>query len=118
LLFYVDGSDPVRAQIVFPGLLIPASPPFGGAVSLEVPLIPSWPEGPNVALVKLRSTLGPEHLTYFKSLRGRTVPYSPQGILLPKLCPRRGFSFAATLAFSDGSKASARATVPCPARAR
>jgi hypothetical protein len=116
LLFYVDGSDPVRAQIIFPGLLVPASPPFGGAVSLEVPLIPSWPEGPNVALVKLRSTLGPEHLTYFKNIRGRSVPYSPQGILLPKQCPRSGFGFAARFAFADGSKTSASATVPCPTR--
>ena len=114
LLFYVDGSDPVRAQIVLPGLLIPASPPFGGAVSLDVPLIPSWPEGPNVALVRLRSTLGPEHLTYYRDVKGRQAPYTPQGILLPKLCPRSGFNFAAELAFSDGSKARASATVPCP----
>jgi hypothetical protein len=114
LLFYVDGSDPVRAQIVFPGLLIPASPPFGGAVSLAVPLIPSWPEGPNVALVRLRSTLGPEHLTYYRSVRGRMAPYTPEGILLPKLCPRGGFNFAAQFAFSDGSTARASAIVPCP----
>jgi hypothetical protein len=114
LLFYVDGSDPVRAQIVFPGLLVPASPPFGGAVSLDVPLIPSWPEGPNVALVRLRSTLGPEHLTYYRNVRGRQAPYTPQGILLPRLCPHQGFNFAAEFAFADGSKSDASATVPCP----
>lgn len=118
LLFYVDGTDPVRAQIVFPGLLIPAGPPFGGAVSLDVPLIPSWPEGPNVALVRLRSTLGPEHLTYYRSVAGRTVPYVPQGILLPKLCPRGGFDFAAKLTFADGSSAHATTSVPCPDRPR
>jgi hypothetical protein len=114
LLFYVDGSDPVRAQIVFPGLLIPAGPPFGGAVSLDVPLIPSWPEGPNVALVRLRSTLGPEHLTYYRSVAGRTVPYTPQGILLPRVCPRRGFNFAAKLTFADGSTVHATTSVACP----
>jgi hypothetical protein len=116
LLFYVDGSDPVRAQIVFPGLLIPAAPPFGGAVSLNVPLIPSWPEGPNVALVRLRSTLGPEHLTYYRSVAGRTVPYTPQGILLPRVCPRGGFNFAAKLTFADGSTAHATTSVACPGR--
>lgn len=118
LLFYVNGSEPVRAQIVFPGLLVPASPPFGGAVSLAVPLIPSWPEGPNVALVSLRSTLGPEHLTYYREVNGKMTPYTPQGILLPRLCPRGGFGFAAAFAFADGSKARASTTVPCPKGAR
>jgi hypothetical protein len=118
LLFYVNGSEPVRAQIVFPGLLVPASPPFGGAVSLAVPLIPSWPEGPNVALVRLRSTLGPEHLTYYRDVRGKTTAYTPQGILLPRLCPRGGFGFAAVFAFADGSTAHASAIVPCPRGAR
>jgi hypothetical protein len=118
LLFYVNGSEPVRAQLVFPGLLIPASPPFGGAVSLAVPLIPSWPEGPNVALVRLRSTLGPEHLTYYRNVNGKMLPYTPQGILLPRLCPRGGFGFAAVFAFADGSKAHASTVVPCPKVAR
>jgi hypothetical protein len=118
LLFYVNGSEPVRAQLVFPGLLVPASPPFGGAVSLAVPLIPSWPEGPNVALVRLRSTLGPEHLTYYRDVKGKMLPYKPQGILLPRFCPRGGFGFAAVFAFADGSKARASAVVPCPRGAR
>ncbi|HWF32516.1 MAG TPA: hypothetical protein VG188_08170 [Solirubrobacteraceae bacterium] len=118
LLFYVNGSEPVRAQLVFPGLLVPASPPFGGAVSLAVPLIPSWPEGPNVALVQLRSTLGPEHLTYYHDVDGKTLPYKPQGILLPRLCPRAGFAFAAAFAFADGSRARASSIVPCPSPSR
>jgi hypothetical protein len=118
LLFYVNGSEPVRAQLVFPGLLVPASPPFGGAVSLAVPLIPSWPEGPNIALVRLRSTLGPEHLTYYRDVKGKMLPYTPQGILLPRLCPRGGFGFAAVFTFADGSKARASTVVPCPRGAR
>jgi hypothetical protein len=118
LLFYVNGSEPVRAQLVFPGLLVPASPPFGGAVSLAVPLIPSSPEGPNVALVKLRSTLGPERLTYYHEVKGKMTPYTPQGILLPRLCPHGGFAFAGVFSFSDGSKARASTAVPCPGGVR
>jgi hypothetical protein len=118
LLFYVNGSEPVSAQIVLPGLLVPVGPPFGGAVSLDVPLVPSWPEGPNVAIVSLRSTLGPEHLTYYEHVHGRTIPYNPEGILLPKVCPRGGFRFVGTFAFLDGSKATAGTAVPCPRRGR
>jgi hypothetical protein len=116
LLFYVDGSRPVSAQIVLPGLLVPAGPPFGGAISLGVPLVPSWPDGPDVAIVSLRSTLGPEHLTYYERVKGRTIAYNPEGILLPKVCPRGGFRFAGTFAFLDGSKATAGTAVPCPRR--
>ena len=71
-----------------------------------------------VALVRLRSTLGPEHLTYYRSIGGRMSPYTPEGILLPKLCPRGGFAFAAQLAFSDGSTARASTVVPCPRKMR
>ncbi len=114
LLFYANGAKPVSAQVVFPGLLIPASAPFGGAVSFAVPLVPSWPEGPDLAIVSLKSTLGPEHLTYYEHVKGKSVPYNPQGILLPKVCPRGGFRFAGVFHFIDGSQAVAKTAVPCP----
>jgi hypothetical protein len=116
LLFYVDGSEPVSAQIVIPGLLLPASLPFGGAVALDVPLVPSWPEGPYVSIVRLLTTLGPEHLTYYEHIKGKAVPYNPQGVLLPKVCPRGGFQFAGRFLFADGAKASSRTAVPCPGK--
>ena len=118
LLFYVYGAKPLKAQLVLPGLLAPADPPFGGAVKLDVPLIPSWPEGPDIAMVRLRSTLGPEHLTYYEHVRGRTIAYNPQGILLPKVCPRGGFRFLGVFTFVDGSQATAATAVPCPPRGR
>lgn len=116
LLFYVDGEAPVIAQLVLPGALVPAEPPFGGAVRLDVPLVPSWPEGPDVAIVHLRSTLGPEHLTYYEHVKGKTIAYNPEGILLPKVCPRGGFRFLGTFTFVDGSRATAGTAVPCPPR--
>ncbi|HEY2719839.1 MAG TPA: hypothetical protein VGI52_09420 [Solirubrobacteraceae bacterium] len=114
LLFYANGSKPVSAQIVFPGLLVPAGAPFGGAVSFDVPLVPSWPEGPDLSIVKLYSTLGPKHLTYYEKVKGKSVPYNPQGILLPKVCPRGGFRFAGVFHFIDGSRSVAKTAVPCP----
>jgi hypothetical protein len=118
LLFYVNGSEPVRAQVVFPGALVPADLPFGGALRLGIPLVSSWPEGPDLAVVRLRSTLGPEHLTYYERVKGRRIAYNPKGILLPKVCPHGGFRFLATFEFLDGAKAAAGTTVPCPAGAR
>lgn len=116
LLFYADGEAPVSAQIVFPGLLVPAPSPFGGAISIDVPLVPSLPEAPDVAVVRLSSTLGPEHLTYYKRVHGRKIAYNPRGVLLPKVCPHGGFRFAGIFRFLDGSTAAAATSVACPTR--
>jgi hypothetical protein len=114
LLFYADGVSPLSAQIVVPGELAAAPAPFGGAFDINVPLVPSLPEAPDVALTRLSSTIGPLHLTYYEQVNGRRVAYQPRGILLPNRCPRGGFPFAATFTFLDGSRASAHTAVPCP----
>lgn len=114
LLFYAEGISPVDARIVFPGALVLAPSPFGGLVHIDVPLIPSLPEAPDVAVVRVQSILGPQHLTYYEHVHGKVVAYNPQGILLPDRCPHGGFPFAATFTFQDGSHASARTVVPCP----
>jgi hypothetical protein len=118
LLFYANAISPVSAQLVFPSLLLPAPAPFGGAINIRVPLIPGLPRGPDVAVVRLRSTLGPEHLTYYEHRHGQTIAYNPKGILLPDTCPHRGFPFAATFSFLNGSRTTARTTVPCPRRGK
>jgi hypothetical protein len=58
--------------------------------------------------------LGPEHLTYYRHAKGSTIPYNPQGVLLPKLCPHAGFAFAGSFTFADGTIAHAKTVVPCP----
>lgn len=118
LLFYADGKAPVIAQIVFPGLLLPSAPPFGGSIGIEVPLVPGFPEGPNVSVVQLTSRLGPQHLTYYQRVRGRKVAYSPRGVVLPRRCPSGGFRFLATFRFMDDSSAIAATSVPCPSARR
>jgi hypothetical protein len=116
LLFYATGTTPVFAQIAFPGLLLPAPAPYGASIHIDVPLVPSLPGGPDVAVVRLHATLGPLGLTYYERVRGRLVAYKPQGILLPKKCPHGGFAFGASFAFLDGSHANANASVQCPAK--
>jgi hypothetical protein len=114
LLFYAEGHSPVSAQIVFQGLVLPAPNPFGGDLATTIPLVPTLPGAPNAALVQLRSTIGPLHLTYYERTRGRYLAYHPRGIVLPLACPHGGFRFAASFSFEDGSHASAHTIVPCP----
>ncbi len=114
MVLYANGASPVDAQILLPSLLLPATAPFGGRVKIDVPLVPSLPDSPDVAVVRLTTTLGPLGITYYEREHGRAVAYRPRGLQLPDGCPHGGFPFAAELGFVDGSSATARTVVPCP----
>jgi hypothetical protein len=114
VLFYAEGTEPVFAQLVFPGQIISDKAPFSDRLNTAIPLTPTWPAGPLVSVVRLSSTIGPLGLTYYKRVHGRLVGYRPRGIRLPARCPRRGFPFRADFAFLDGSHARSVAYVPCP----
>ena len=116
LVFYAYGVTPVAAQIVFPGLVLPAPDPYGGDLTTTIPPVPTLPGAPDASVVKLSTTIGPEHITYYERVRGRYLPYHPRGIVLPRTCPPGGFEFAARFTFQDATHASARTTVPCPSR--
>jgi hypothetical protein len=115
LLFYVECEEPVSTELIFSGELRPsASPDFSSSVNTSVPLVPTWPGGPNVAVTSFSSTLGPRGLTYLRHVGGHYVPFHPKGISVPSRCPAGGFPFLATLSFLDGSRVTARHVVPCP----
>jgi hypothetical protein len=118
LLFFLNAYEPLSAERIFDGALLPASAPFGGALSIAVPPIESFAAGPDVALTRLRSTIGPLGITYYEHIHGGYVPYHPGGIVLPRRCPRRGFPFAARFIFADASRLAATTIVPCPKRVR
>jgi hypothetical protein len=114
VIFYADGREPVFAQLVFEGELLPDSGPFSSDLSTTIPLIPSVPNGPPVSILNVESTIGPQNLLYEKRVHGRVVHYRPRGVSLPERCPRGGFRFVADFAFQDGSHTQATSTVPCP----
>jgi hypothetical protein len=116
VLFYANGLAPVYAQIVFQGELVPGGGAFGEGLSAAIPLIPSVTNGPPVSIISVESTIGPNHLTYYKHVHGRLVGYHPQGVTVPEKCPRGGYPFAAHFAFLDGSVVTATSAVPCPKR--
>jgi hypothetical protein len=118
VLFYANGQTPVSAQLVFTGEVLPDSGAFGSQLATAVPLIPSVPNGPDVSIVDVNTTIGPAQLIYYKRVHGRLRPFHPVGIGVPERCPRHGFPFGAAFVFQDGSTASASTTVPCPPRTK
>lgn len=118
VLFYANGLAPVYAQIVFQGELVSGGGPFGEDLAAAIPLIPSVTNGPPVSIVNVKSTIGPQGLTYTKRVHGRVVDYKPQGVSVPERCPRGGFLFTADFAFLDGSTVTTTTKVPCPSQRR
>lgn len=114
VLFYANGQTPVFAQLVFKGEVLPASGEFGSELATTVPPIPSVPNGPDVSILSVRATIGPNHLTYYKREHGRLVAFHPRGLAIPAHCPKGGFPFSADFTFQDGSTANASTAVPCP----
>jgi hypothetical protein len=115
VLFYADAKAPVSAQLVFPGqLLTSPSHLYSGRLDTAIPLIPTWPDGPDIAITNFSSTIGPLGLTYYRHLHGKVVPFHPRGIKVPTRCPRGGFPFRVQLMFLDGTQTSTTSNVPCP----
>jgi hypothetical protein len=115
VLFYVETQAPVSSELIFSGELLPSSTSvFSSHLDTSIPIVPAWNGGPDIAVTSFSSTLGPLGLTYFRHVRGVSVPFHPKGIGVPVRCPQGGFPFAAQLVFMDGSRVDARAAVPCP----
>jgi hypothetical protein len=113
VLYYVDAAGPASVQLIFPGLVLGASEPFGTRINTKVPVTGTWPGGPYASVVNLFASIGPEHLTYYRPGH-KLVPFTPVGMQIPPKCPKGGFPFAATLAFLDGSSVNTSTAIPCP----
>jgi hypothetical protein len=119
LLLYANEQSPFSGQVVFPATVVPAAAPYGEGINTVMPLVPTLPGAPDLAVTQFQIALGttvsgPDHFVYYRSLSGRHVAYLPSGLLLPPTCPRGGFPFNAMFTFADGSSTSAHTTVRCP----
>jgi hypothetical protein len=119
LWVFANAHTPVSDEPVFPAAVVSSPAPYGEAIDATLPLIPTLPGAPDVAVTRFQMALGasargPDHFLYHKSVQGRRVAYAPKGLLLPPVCPHGGFPFAAQFVFQDETKATAQTTVPCP----
>lgn len=108
MLVSATGETPVAARILISTVLL------AGQLQITVPLVPSLPEGGDIAVVAVHASLG-GNLTYHERVNGKTISYRPRGITLPSSCARGGFRFSATFTFLDGTNARAQTAVACPA---
>ena len=116
LLFFANAQTPISARLVFPARLLPDRPPFGEFLDTVISPIQSAPDGPNVALISFRSSIGPNHILYRERVHGRTVTYRPKGMSVPRACPPGGFPVGVTLDFQNGDTTSTSTAIPCPSR--
>lgn len=114
MLLYVYDEPAVSAQLVLTSQLIPDAPPYGGTLQIQVPLVATLPEAPDLAVAEIQLVLGPSGLVYYERVHGKRISYEPARIKLPGRCPRGGFPFAIELGFLGGAHASARTVVACP----
>lgn len=115
VLLYAEGQTPVLAQLIFPGVLYVGTSSVGQTLNTAIPLTPTLPGAADASMTSMNLSIGPDHLTYYKKVHGRTVGYQPEGISLPPRCPQGGFLFISDIAFQDGTTLTVPTTVPCPA---
>ena len=118
VLLYAEGRTPVFAQLIFPGVLFIGTDLSGETLATSIPPTPTLPDAPNASVTNLHLRIGPEHLTYYEKVHGKTVGYRPKGIAIPADCPHGGFPFVADMTFEDGTSLRARTVVPCSAPSR
>jgi hypothetical protein len=114
LVVQIDGQRPFGGRLVLAGRVAKAAAPYGGAIAVRFPVVPSLEGVADVALTRLRLSVGDPRIRYVERVRGRIVRYRPEGVVLPRRCPRGGFRFRARLGFEDGTRATASTTVRCP----
>ncbi len=112
LLFEAIGKLPIATVFVFTGVIVPS--PQGDSIEATIPLIPTLPNTPDAAIEEMKASLGTRSQSYFRTVGGRRVRFTPKGATLPVSCPAGGWPFSATFGFNDGSTASAAAAVGCP----
>lgn len=99
------GTTPLQQRIVLSGTVVPDHAPYGEALVMHIPPIPTLPLEPDASLLWLTLTVG---TTTHRLARDVNT------VVVPERCPAGGFPFASEFTYADGSTSSALATALCP----
>jgi hypothetical protein len=91
------GDTPLQQQTISTAVLQGDSAPYGSALTISIPPIPTVVYEPDASFVLLSLTIGRVGV-----------------IAVPRSCPAGGFPFAVASSFADDSTAAATANLPCP----
>jgi AcrR family transcriptional regulator len=98
-----QGYTPLERRVVFGGTVRPDRAPYGEALTISIPAVPTLSFEPDASLVSFSLTVGTSRRTH-----------DANTVLVPSSCPPGGFPFAAEFTYANGSTGSASATSPCP----
>jgi len=129
LLFWTHGTSPVEETIIASAALSSARGSFGNALTVDVPAIPTVPGASNASIVSLSTTFSASRRVRVTTrvrtrVHGRRITRVTRrtktidAITLPRTCTSRTMPWAATVAYADGTQATARTTSACPAPVR
>lgn len=100
-----QGYTPFDEQMVLTGTMLPAEAPYGEALVLPIPPIPTLALEPDASIVTLSLVIG---------ARVRGKARDANTVRLPSSCPQGGFPFAGEFTYTDGSSSTSLTTVACP----
>jgi hypothetical protein len=99
-----QGYTPLDERVVFSGRVLPDRAPYGEALAMSFPPVPTLPMESDASIVTFSFTVG----------ASRRRGGDQNAVLVPSGCPAGGFPFAARFDYADGSAGEAAARVPCP----
>jgi len=99
------GYTPFDERVVLSGTMLPAGGPYGEALALSIPPIPTLTLEPDASIVTFSLVIGAH-------VDGRA--HDANTVRLPSSCPQGGFPFAGEFTYADGSSGSALTTAACP----
>lgn len=113
-------TTPIQQTLMFGGAFVPTSPPYGGAITVSIPPIPTVPGAADASIVSLDLTIGGLHrvTTTAAVRRGRRsakrMVTTMDGLFdLPKRCPG-ALPYSASTTYADGTTAAANGHYACP----
>jgi len=97
-----QGETPLEERVVLSGTFAPDQAPFGEALTLPIPPIPTVPLEPNASTISATIAIGVRR-------HGKVEV----GVVLPRRCPAGGLPFAAEFSYENGTTSHTTARVGC-----